>query len=91
MLAALIRPVESHSVELVGDSLHDVYAQLAEHAPEGFDLVSAPVRMLAGAQGIKATARFDRRDDVREIEADDMSGLEQMVPDGWQMLSVWKK
>ena len=88
MLVALIRPVESHTVELVGDSLEDVHAQLAEHAPSGFDLVSAPARMLKGAQGIETTARFDRRDGLREIEADDMDALLAMVPDGWQMLSV---
>lgn len=88
MLVALIRPVESHTVELVGDSLEDVYTQLAGHEPEGYDLVSAPVRMLAGAEGIKATARFDRRDGLREIEADDMDALMAKVPDGWQMLSV---
>lgn len=91
MLAALIRPIESHTVELVGESLEDVYRQLAGHTPAGFDLVSAPARMLAGAEGIKTTARFDRRDGIREIEADDMAALEAMVPDGWQMLSVWRR
>lgn len=88
MLVALLRPVESHSVELTGDSLEDVHDQLAEHAPAGFDLVSAPARMLKGAQGIETTARFDRRDGLREIEAEDMASLEAQVPDGWQMLSV---
>jgi len=89
MLAALIRPVESHTVEVAGASLDDVYAQISSHAPDGFDLVSAPVRMLKGTAGIQATARFDRRDGVREISADDMGALEAQVPAGWQMLSVW--
>ena len=58
MLAALIRPVESHTVEVAGASLDDVYAQISSHAPDGFDLVSAPVRMLKGTAGIQATARL---------------------------------
>lgn len=89
MLNALIRPVESHTVEVAGISLDEIYAQIESHAPAGFDLVSAPVRMLKGAQGIQATARFDRRDGVREISADDMGALEGQVPEGWQILSVW--
>ncbi|MFF7293240.1 hypothetical protein ACFY9N_11985 [Microbacterium sp. NPDC008134] len=88
MLVAVIRPLESHTVELTGKSLEDVHVQLTEHAPAGFDLVSAPARMLKGAQGIETTARFDRRDGTREIEAEDMDTLLGMVPDGWQMLSV---
>lgn len=90
MLNALIRRVESHTVEVAGTSLDEVYAQIESHAPEGFDLVSAPVRMLKGAQGIQATARFDRRDEIREISADDMGALQAQVPEGWQMLSVWR-
>lgn len=89
MLNALIRPVESHTVEVAGISLDEIYSQIEGNAPDGYDLVSAPVRMLKGAQGIEATARFDRRDGVREITAADMAALEAQVPEGWQMLSVW--
>lgn len=33
-------------------------------------------------------ARWQRRDGIEEIEADDMAALAAKVPDGWQMLSV---
>lgn len=88
MLFALIRPIESSSTDVTGQSLADVRAQLDTRTPAGFDLVSAPARMLKGAQGIETTGTFQRRDGVREIEADDMAALEAKVPDGWQMLSV---
>lgn len=88
MLYALIRPVETTSVDVTGTSLEDIHAQLEEHAPPGFDLVSAPARMLKGSAAIETTATFSRRDGIREIEAVDMAALEAQVPEGWQMLSV---
>lgn len=88
MLVALIRPIESSTVDVAGPTLADVQAQLNAQKPAGFDLVSAPARMLKGAQGIETTGTYARRDGVREIEADDMDALQAKVPDGWQILSV---
>lgn len=88
MLYALIRPVETVTVDVVGTTLADVQQQLAEKILPGFDLVKAPVRMLKGEAKMEATGTFTRVDGVREIEADDMGALKAKVPDGWQMLSV---
>jgi hypothetical protein len=88
MLVAQIRPIEKNAVDVIGETLADVITQLDAHAQPGFDLVSAPVRMLKGEAKMEATGTFSRVDGVREIEADDMGGLEAKVPDGWRMLSV---
>lgn len=90
MLSAVIRPIETTTVEVAGDSLADIYAKLAAQAPAGFDLAKAPVHMAAGSSALTATGTFKRVDSEREIEAADMSSLEAQVPDGWRMLSVRK-
>ena len=91
MLAALIRPIEKTTVDVIGATLEDVITQLEAHAQPGFDLVSAPVRMLKGEAKMEATGTFSRFDGVREIEADDMGALEAKVPDGWRMLLVLRR
>lgn len=88
MLIGSIRPVETRTVDVKGDSLEDVTGQIAAQTPAGFDLVSAPARMPKGGQGIETTATFERRDAPTEIEADDLDALTGKVPDGWQLLSV---
>ncbi|SEB61371.1 hypothetical protein [Microbacterium hydrocarbonoxydans] len=88
MLYALIRPVESSTAEVIGTTLAEVLVELDQHKQPGFDLVSAPVRMLKGEAKMEATGTFKRVDGVREIEADDMTSLEALVPDGWRMLTV---
>lgn len=88
MLSAVIRPIESVTIQVSGDSLADIHAKLAAQAPAGFDLASAPVSMAAGSSDLTATATFHRTDGTREIEAADMTALEAQVPDGWRMLSV---
>lgn len=88
MLIAQIRPIEKTTVDVIGATLEDVITQLDAHRQPGFDLVSAPVRMLKGEAKMEATGTFSRVDGIREIEADDMSALQAKVPDGWQMLSV---
>lgn len=88
MLAALIRPIEKSTAEVIGTSLEDVITQLQAQQPPGFALASAPVRMLKGEAKMEATGTFQRVDGVREIEAEDMAALEAQVPEGWQMLSV---
>lgn len=88
MLVAMIRPIESTTTDVVGTSLEDVHAQLDAQRQPGFELTSAPVRMLKGEAKMEATATYTRVDGVREIEADDMNALTAKVPDGWRMLSV---
>jgi hypothetical protein len=88
MLIAMIRPLETSTADVIGTTLEDVIEQLEEHRQPGFDLVSAPVRMLKGEAKMEATGTFSRVDGIREIEADDMASLEAKVPDGWRMLSV---
>jgi len=88
VLIGLIRPVETQSFEIEGSDLADVKDQFAALRPDGFDLVSAPVEMVKGAAVLKAVGTFARRDQVTEIEADDMDALTAKVPDGWQLLSV---
>lgn len=88
MLIAMIRPLETSTVDVIGTTLEDVQTQLDAQRQPGFDLVSAPVQMLKGEAKMAATGTFSRVDGIREIEADDMASLEAKVPDGWRMLSV---
>lgn len=88
MLIGMIRPRGTSSTAVTGTSLEDVQEQLEALRPDGFELVNAPAEMIKGAALIKTTGTFERRDDVREIEADDMAALEAKVPDDWQLLSV---
>ncbi|KJL49154.1 hypothetical protein RS84_00266 [Microbacterium hydrocarbonoxydans] len=50
--------------------------------------MNAPAEMVKGAALIETTGTFDRRDDVREIEAEDMDAMRAKVPEVWQLLSV---
>lgn len=89
MLAALIRPVESRTATVEGIEIPELRAELMTQVPEGWDMVSAHVEMKPG--GIRIVeGKFERRDGVTEIQADDMAALEAKVPEGWQMLSLWK-
>ncbi len=88
MLIGLMRPVETTSVPVEAADLAGVQEQLAAHRPDGFDLISAPVEMIKGAAVLKAVGTFARRDQVTEIEADDMAALRAKVPEGWQLLNV---
>lgn len=87
MPAALIRPRESHTVTVEGTNVTELRAELAAQVPEGWELVSAHATMKAG--GIRTVeGRYERRDGIQEIEADNMTALEAKTPEGWQMLSV---
>lgn len=88
MLIGLVRPRETHTVNVTGPTLEDVHTQLAAQQPEGFALTSAPARMLRESMSIEAKGTFERRDGIREIEAEDMDGMHAKVPEGWQLLSV---
>ena len=88
MLTATIRRVETVTVEVAGEGLDAVKAQLEAARPAGFDLVSAPVAMRAGTTALTATGVFARRDEVGEIEAETMDDLRKLIPEDWQMISV---
>lgn len=88
MLTGLIRPVETRTITVEGDSLADIHTKLTAQVPAGWELTAAPVSMTAGSTALKATGTIERRDGIREIEADTMTQLEAQVPDGWRLLSV---
>lgn len=83
-----MRPVETQSFPVEAPDLAGIQTQLDELRPEGFDLVSSPVEMIKGAAVLKAVGTFARRDQVTEVEADDMDSLRAKVPEGWQLLNV---
>lgn len=83
-----MRPRENQIFEVEAADLAGVQAELAAQRPEGFDLVSAPVEMIKGAPILKAKGTFSRRDQIEQIEADDMDALLAKVPEGWQLLNV---
>ncbi|MFS0866932.1 hypothetical protein AB3M83_06310 [Microbacterium sp. 179-B 1A2 NHS] len=88
MYIGLIRPVEERTADVSGTSLDEVHAAATAQVPDGFDLVSTPVRMIKGSIALTATATYQRRDGIREIRAEDREGLHAKVPEGWQLLSI---
>ncbi|MBP1325327.1 hypothetical protein JOF28_000559 [Leucobacter exalbidus] len=90
MLHAMIRPVEEFKTEVKGEGLEEIYERLEEARPEGFDLILAPVAMAKGETAITAVGSFAKRDGLRVIEADNMVALRALLPEGWQMLNVYK-
>lgn len=90
MYIGTIRPVETASIDLAGSSLEEIRRQAAAATPDGFHLVSVPVKMTAGSSELTATATFERRDGLRDIEADDRDALLARVPDGWKLVSMRK-
>lgn len=65
-----------------------MHQKLTAKVPAGWELTAAPVAMTAGSTALTATGTIERRDGLREIEADTMPQLEALVPDGWMLLSV---
>lgn len=88
MYTGTIRPDETRTAELTGNSLEEIHAAAIAQQPAGFELVAAPVRMIKGSTALTATATFRRVDSVRQIEAADRTALFAQVPDGWQLLEV---
>ena len=86
MLIGVIRPVETRTLDVTGEGLHAIAAQLT--APPGWELVSAPALPTKGSTELHATATFARRDGLREIEAEDRAALDAQIPEGWQLLSI---
>lgn len=88
MLIGLIRPIETHTVTLKGEDLADVRAQLTGQGPDGWELVSAVPTMTNGTPVRSVEGKFQRRDGMREIEAEDVDALQAKAPEGWQLLLV---
>ena len=88
MLVALIRPVESRTVDVSGVSGAALDAAVRAVLPAGWDVAQVPARLDQATGGFTATAKMVRRDGVREVDADDMPALVAKVPVGWEMVSA---
>ncbi|GAA5198468.1 hypothetical protein [Microbacterium jejuense] len=88
MLIGTIRPVETRTIEVEGDSLAALQAAVDAQLPDGWVATNVPAAMPKGSQLLTSTATITRMDGTQEIEADDMTALEAKVPDGWKLLSV---
>lgn len=70
VLIGLVRPRESRSLQVQGDSLEEVRQHVDELIPEGFELASMPVRMSNGHDHVDIHSdphktRWPRRDPGR--------------------------
>ena len=88
MLTAMIRPVETRTLELNGESGDAIKTAALAQLPEGWVIERMPLKLEAGSQGFTSTVTITRRDGVRTIEAADVDGLQALMPEGWQMLSL---
>ncbi|MGA6128850.1 MULTISPECIES: hypothetical protein [unclassified Microbacterium] len=88
MYIGTIRPDETRTAELTGNSLEEIHAAAIAQLPDGFELAAAPVQMIKGSTALTATATYRRVDGIREVEADDRGALLAKVPDGWRLLEV---
>ncbi|WP_166644381.1 hypothetical protein [Leucobacter luti] len=54
--------------------------------------VSAPYRKSPGENedAMQVTATYERRDSMREIEGETREELDAQVPEGWQVLGIWR-
>jgi hypothetical protein len=88
VLIGVIRPTESRELTAEGESLDAVRRALQAQVPDGWQLLHSKVTMPKGSTALTASARMARWAETREIEADDMPGLEAKVPEGWSLISV---
>lgn len=88
MLIGTIRPTETRTVEVTGESLDDIQVKLEALRPEGFDLVKSTAHPVKGTMLLSSVGTFARRDGAREIEADDRAALYAKVPDGYELLTI---
>jgi len=90
MLIGRIRPVETRTFEVQGESLAALRAAVDAQLPDGWVVTDVPASMPKGSQLLTSTAKIARRDGVEQIEADDLPALEAKVPEGWQLLGVFE-
>jgi hypothetical protein len=89
VLTGTIRPTDTVTFEVEGDSLDEIAQKLADQTPDGYELTDRPVVMKSGSSALTAKGTFKHRAGTREIEADDMPALRAKVPDGYQLIRVW--
>ncbi|MBD3942800.1 hypothetical protein IF188_13950 [Microbacterium sp. NEAU-LLC] len=90
MLIGRIRPVETRTVEVQGESLAALRAAVDAQLPDGWVVTDVPAAMPKGSQLLTSTASMARRDGIQQIEADDRDALQAKVPEGWQLLGVYE-
>lgn len=88
MLIGRIRPVETRTITVHGESLAEINTLAEQQVPAGWELAAVPPVMHMGTPRVTADARIERRDGTQEIEAADMGALEAKIPDGWRLLSI---
>ena len=88
MYIGTIRPDETRTADLTGNSLEEIHAAAIAQLPDGFELAAAPVQMIKGSTALTATATYRRVDGIREVAADDRRAMFAKVPDGWRLLEV---
>lgn len=88
MYIGTIRPDETCTADLTGNSLEEIHAAAIAQLPDGSELTAAPVKIIKGSTARTATATYRRVDGVRQVEADDRAALFAQVPAGWQLLEV---
>ena len=88
MLIGTMRPTDTRTVEVEGNSLADIQENLEALRPGGFDLVKSTAHPVKGTMLLSSVGTFGRRDGAREVEADDRATLDAKVPGGYQLLTV---
>ncbi|RKT33692.1 hypothetical protein DEU34_2296 [Microbacterium sp. AG1240] len=88
MLIGTIRPTETRTVEVTGESLEDIQVKLEALRPAGFDLVKSTAHPVKGTMLLSSVGTFARREGSREIEADDRAALQAKIPDGYELLAI---
>ncbi|MFL2001420.1 hypothetical protein [Microbacterium sp. A1-JK] len=88
MLIGTIRPTETRTVEVEGESLADIQEKLEALRPKGFDLVKSTAHPVKGTMLLSSVGTFARREGGREIEADDRAALQAKIPDGYELLAI---
>lgn len=88
MLSAVIRPIESRTIELNGESGDAIRDAALAQMPEGWVIDGTKLKLDSHTATFNATVTITRRDGLQTIEAADRDALHALVPEGWQMLSV---
>lgn len=90
MLTATIRPVETRTLELNGESGDVIREAVTEQMPDGWVIAGTKLKLDSHTASFNATVTITRRDGLQTIEAADMDSLHALVPDGWQMMNIRK-
>lgn len=88
MFIGTIRSTETRTVEAAADSMSEARADILTQVPAGWTLTDAPATKKAGGEAVTVTAKLANWADMRDIEAEDMTALRALVPDGYQLISV---